>query len=106
MVGYIHHVEPTRITRIGVKYTAALVLIKRTYSWSLFTRKFAISIIVVHSSLLQLLRRKRYVKIIVENILEGGDPLETPPHPLLERLQLFQWGPRNGNHHVDFCVHF
>src|SRR6516165_6395199 len=109
MIGCIHHVEPPGITRIGVMYSATFVLIEHAYSRRLLVDgifgvhkpkrvRLAVGVIVVNSSLLELRWRKRYLKIKVEIAVEGRNPLETPTHTLLERLQLFQGSMRNGNH--------
>src|SRR5215472_18502862 len=90
--------EPARKCGVGVKYLASFVLGEYAGSGGFRRRKLADPVVVVHLALPQLLGCERDMKVPIEIATQGRNPLETPTHPLLERLQFFQRRSRNGDH--------
>ena len=82
-----------RVTRIGVKYVAILVLEEHAVPFPFLMT--GILYRVVEKTFLggDFFRSKREVKVEVEICATGGDPWEAPAHPFLVGRQLLVWGP-------------
>jgi len=97
VVGAVHHVDSPRIARVGMKNRTALVFVERTDSLTVRVVGIHYPIVIERCSTLDFLRGKGRLIIIVEIIVQRGDPFEAPSHPLFERLDLGKLGSRDSH---------
>src|SRR5467141_3041072 len=97
VVGSIEDVDSPRVARIGVEDGAAFVLAEHAYALAVGHADVGFRMVEERRSAFDFLRGERGLVVVIEIVPARGDPLEAPVHPLLERVELGERGPGDGD---------